>query len=202
MAISSIYERRPEPDFAGRLKRPEMRGPAYSTADPGMVVQPYADPGNALPNIDKPNLVQPEQQGMVQQDIWRVGGQNALMQPGMLDVYQAQQRNALAQALRLIGDTSAPGADPSLDGWFNDNAPLLTAKQLADLIEQEQTHRRIPQSPSDPRSLPLSPASPADAFVHRPLMGVSPYDPNEMKPGGAGRLINELLLGPLRDYRT
>jgi hypothetical protein len=129
--------------------------------------------------------------------------QNALMQPGMLGAYQAQQRNALAQALRLIG---APGGDPegatSLDGWFNDNAPLLTAKQLADLIEQEQTHRRIPQSPSDPRALPLSPASPADAFVHRPLMGVSPYDPNEMKPGGAGRLINEQLLGPLRDYRT
>jgi hypothetical protein len=115
---------------------------------------------------------------------------------------EERERRAGLLGLRLIGDTSAPGADTSLDGWFDDNAPMLTAKQLADLIEQEQTHRRITPSPSDPRSLPLSPASPSDAFVHRPLMGVDPYDPNEMKPGGAGRLILEQMLGPLRDYRT
>jgi hypothetical protein len=65
-------------DFAGRLRQPEMRGPAYGNADPGMVVQPYADPGYALPNVDKPNLVQPEQQGQELQDIWRVGGTNSL----------------------------------------------------------------------------------------------------------------------------
>ena len=198
MAISSPFYRAPQRgDWQSSMER--ARGPIHRDADPRMSVEPYADPGNVTPSTQYP--AQPEQNAMPM-DYWHVGGQNAMMQPGILGAYQAQQRNALAQALRLIGDTSAPGADTALGGWFDDNAPLLTAKQLADLIEQEQTHRRIPQSPSDPRSLPLSPASPADAFVHRPLMGVSPYDPNEMKPGGAGRLINEQLLGPLRDYRT
>jgi hypothetical protein len=201
MAISSVYAPQPPQDWRGRLK--DMRGQAYGDADPRMVVQPYADPGYRMPNTGEGNLNQSPGQEIGGWLPAGGGARNELMQPGMFDTYQTHQRNALAQALRLIG---APGGDPegapSLDRWFNDNAPLLTAKQLADLIEQEQTHRHIPQSPSDPRVLPLSPSSPADAFVSRPLMGVSPYDPNEMKPGGAGRLINEQLLGPLRDYRT
>ena len=32
--------------------------PSYGTADPRMTVQPYADPGNAMPNADMGNLNQ------------------------------------------------------------------------------------------------------------------------------------------------
>ena len=35
-----------------------MRGPAYGNADPGMVVQPYADPGYAMTNVPQGNLNQ------------------------------------------------------------------------------------------------------------------------------------------------
>ena len=63
-----------------------------------------------------------------------------------LDDEERAPRSGLL-GLRLISDTGAPDADPSLDRWFDDNAPMLTAKQLADLIEQEQTHRRITPSP-------------------------------------------------------
>jgi hypothetical protein len=40
------------PDWTDRLP------PAVGTADPGMVVQPYADPGYAMPNADVGNLNQ------------------------------------------------------------------------------------------------------------------------------------------------
>lgn len=56
-------------DFTGRLSQPEMRGPAYGNADPGMVVQPYADPG-AMPNANDPGGVVNQMPGAWDQG-WR-----------------------------------------------------------------------------------------------------------------------------------
>lgn len=43
-------------DFAYRLSQQPRH--AIGTADPGMVAQPYADPGYAMPNADIANLNQ------------------------------------------------------------------------------------------------------------------------------------------------
>ncbi len=97
MAISSPFYRAPQRgDWQSSMER--ARGPLYRDADPGMVVEPLADPGNVTPSTQYPT--QPQQNAMEMQDLWRVGGgaRNELMQPGMLGAYQAQQRNALLPA--------------------------------------------------------------------------------------------------------
>ena len=94
MATSSPYYRPPQrTDWQSSMER--ARGPLYRDADPRMVVQPYADPGNALPNIEQRLLVQPEQNAMEVPDIWRVGGQNALTHPLLLELLR--QRPDLAR---------------------------------------------------------------------------------------------------------
>ena len=78
MAISSPFYRAPQRgDWQSSMER--ARGPLYRDADPGMVVEPLANPGNVTPSTQYPT--QPQQNAMPMQDIWRVGGQNALTQP-------------------------------------------------------------------------------------------------------------------------
>jgi hypothetical protein len=78
MAISSPFYRAPQRgDWQSSMER--ARGPLYRDADPGMVVEPLADPGNVTPSTQYPT--QPQQNAQEMQDIWRVGGQNALTQP-------------------------------------------------------------------------------------------------------------------------
>jgi hypothetical protein len=89
MAISSIYERQPPADFTGRLYRGAIN------ADPRMAVDPYADPGNAMPHVT-PEEANPARHNYGVERIG--GGQNALTHPLLLDAYHAQQRNALLPA--------------------------------------------------------------------------------------------------------
>ena len=91
MAISSVYVPPPPEDWRARLK--EMRGQAYSTADQGMVAQPYADPGNAMPFVQAPSQPQQNQQEVLG---WLpAGGQNALTHPLLLELLR--QRPDLAK---------------------------------------------------------------------------------------------------------
>jgi hypothetical protein len=86
MAYSSIYERRPPTDFTGRLPR------VAPYADMGMAVDPYADPGNAMPHVT-PEEANPARHNY---GVERIGGQqNQLMDPNLVSAYHRQQLNAL-----------------------------------------------------------------------------------------------------------
>ena len=57
MAVANPMRKAREPDdFTARLSQQIRR--AIGSADRGMVVQPYADPGYAMPNVDVGNLNQ------------------------------------------------------------------------------------------------------------------------------------------------
>lgn len=56
--LNSLLAAAPAPvnDFTYRLS--QMPRHAIGNADPNMVATPYADPGNAMPNVDQGNLNQ------------------------------------------------------------------------------------------------------------------------------------------------
>jgi len=86
MAISSIYERQPPADFTGRLYRGAIN------TDPRMAVDPYADPGNAMPHVT-PEEANPARHNYGVERIG--GGQNALTHPLLLELLR--QRPDLAK---------------------------------------------------------------------------------------------------------
>jgi len=158
MAISGAYYRPPQrTDWQSSMER--ARGPIYGDADPRMVVQPYADPGNALPNIEQRLLVQPEQNAMEVPDIWRVGGPNALGPQLMQQTYaEPMARNAL------------------LAGPFDDLAdyPKSTARVPQYSMRDTPYYQLIPPITGNETTAPvMSNEAARDADVQRQLAEIS-----------------------------